>query len=268
MTPNKQREITMALVGAGRVATHLAHAFQPFAPFKLLYSRTFANSFALAQTLDATATAQLQDLVSADVIFLCVSDNQIATVATELASLHYQGLVVHTSGATPLSVLTRLGLRAGVFYPVQSFSLNQIMDWENLPILLEASDPSGRERLNQLAHSLSRRIYYYTSMQRSEVHLAAVFACNFSNYCIDVAQQLLIAHDLNAQLLMPLIHHTIAQLNTQSAFMNQTGPAVRADTATFQRHYALLEAVNRPDIMKLYQLMTEHIMRRHSTDDQ
>ena len=263
MHQNNQLELTMALVGAGRVATHLAHAFQSFAPFKLIYSRTFANSSGLAQTLDATVTEHIQDLLSVDIIFICVSDDQIAAVATELADLDYHGLVVHTSGATPLSVLTHLGLRAGVFYPVQSFSLNQRIDWYSTPILIEAPEQLDRERLSHWAQHLSQQVFHYSSSQRAMVHLAAVFACNFSNFCIDIAQQLLTAHDMEFQLLLPLILNTVQKLTFQSAFTNQTGPAARADTITIQRHQTQLELMNQLEFLQVYQLMTALIMQRH-----
>ncbi|TMN94246.1 DUF2520 domain-containing protein, partial [Pseudoalteromonas sp. S407] len=77
----------------------------------------------------------------------------------------------------------------GVFYPLQTFSLERKIDWSNTPLFVEATENTDLQRLHILAESLSQRVYSYSSVQRLSLHLAAVFACNFSNYCYDMAKQ-------------------------------------------------------------------------------
>ncbi|KAA8735331.1 DUF2520 domain-containing protein [Acinetobacter qingfengensis] len=252
----------ISIIGAGRVATHLAIAlFQKDICIHSIYSQTLTNAQRLAKQVQAQPIQALKQLELVDILIIAVSDAQIDHVARQLAENQYQGLTVHTSGSTSLNVLCQYQLRAGVFYPLQTFSLNQKIDWLQTPIFLEASHSSDLSQLHQLADQLSNKIYHYDSQQRLSLHLAAVFACNFSNYCYDIAQQLLQNQQVDPDLLLPLIQGTANKLKQQTAYENQTGPAMRHDDNILQLHQQELQ--HYAEWLKIYQLMSDAIRHRH-----
>jgi predicted short-subunit dehydrogenase-like oxidoreductase (DUF2520 family) len=253
----------ISIIGAGRLATHLATAWaERGLTIRQVYSRRYACAQHLADRVAAQAVASLTDLQQVDLLLIAVNDDQIANVAAQLAENGYQGLVAHTSGSTALSRLSQYGLVAGVIYPLQSFSAEQAVDWQHIAIFIEATAAADLAQLQQLSGLLSKQIYHYSSEQRLGLHVAAVFACNFSNYCVDIAEQVLQKQQIDRHLLLPLIQHTMAKLASQSARANQTGPAMRQDQNIIQQHLQLLQPD--PQWAALYQLMSHAIQQRHA----
>lgn len=128
---------------------------------------------------------------------------------------------------------------------------------ENTPILIEASHPRVLETLESLASSISSRVQYCDSEQRITLHVAAVFACNFTNHLFAIAQQLLEDKALDFELIRPLILETAQKVMDHLPADTQTGPAVRGDELTMERHRALLKA--RPDLLEIYALLSDRI---------
>ena len=251
---------TASFIGSGRVATHLAQALSPYVEIKHILSRDLLHAKALADQVNATPIDQIEHLEEVDIIFIAVSDAQIATVAQNLAEQNYQGLVVHTSGSTHIDVLTQYALKAGVFYPLQTFSFEHQVDWKNTPLFIEAIAEQHQADVVELAKKISDRCYVYDSVQRLSLHLAAVFACNFTNHCYDIAQQMLSEKKVDFDLLMPLIQSTTQKLNQTSAEQNQTGPARRKDENILAMHQEMLK--DQHNWQQIYQLMSQSIMQR------
>lgn len=251
---------TVAFIGAGRVARQLAFALQPYIQLEGIYSRTGQSAQALAQDLNVPHLHQFDQMCHVDAIVICVQDDQISVVAQQLANLNYTGLVIHTSGSTPLQTLSDVGLRAGVFYPLQTFGVQSI-EWRCVPLLIEAQHATDLQLLRSWAKQLSDIVHIYDSTQRAILHVAAIFACNFSQYCIDIAQQLLIDASIDSHLIDPLILTTMQKATDLSAYQTQTGPAMRHDHQTMDRHQAQLATF--PQWLKLYQQMSQGIMQRH-----
>lgn len=255
--------MNISLIGAGRVATHLATALHAQnIQIQHVFSRNIDHAQHLAQQVDAIALENISQLTQAELLLIAVSDAQIAVVAKQLAGMNYTGLVAHTSGSTHLQVLQMENLRSGVFYPLQSFSFDQPIDWENTPFFLEAVQPADLEQLDQLANTLSKRIYHYDSEQRLSLHLAAVFASNFSNYCYDIAEQILQQHQVDQHLIFPLILQTAQKMQTNSAQQNQTGPARRHDQNIIDLHLDMLKL--HPEWQDIYALLSHAIKHRHA----
>ncbi len=256
----------ISFVGAGRVATHLAKIFAVNGiKIHQICSRdiTHASKLAVAVAVNANPINQLQDLELVDVLFIAVNDAEIANVTKQLALQHYTSLVVHTSGSTSLDILINEGLRAGVFYPLQTFSFDREVNWDNTPLFLESEQPQDLEILKNIANLLSKSIYCYSSAQRLSLHLAAVFACNFSNYCYDIAQQILIDKQVETSLLLPLILETAQKLQNNLALQNQTGPACRGDNNILAMHHDMLK--EHPEWQQIYDLMSMSIQQRHKS---
>ncbi|MEM9822704.1 MAG: Rossmann-like and DUF2520 domain-containing protein [Bacteroidota bacterium] len=229
-----------------------------------VYSRTFKKAKALAKQIDAKATNNLKKInPSAQLYLLAVSDGAIVEVATKIAStLSSAALVVHTSGATPAKSLSPFFKSYGTFYPLQSFSKGKAVDFSSIPFCIHANRKKQREQLASLAKCLSPAVYFLDDQQRAILHVAAVFANNFTNHLFHISQSLLQGQSLPFELLQPLILETAAKVQAQSPSAMQTGPAIRGDQKTIEQHLSYLK--KQPEIQKLYLLLTESIQSNHS----
>ena len=257
----------ITFIGAGRVATHLAKALQAEHQVVQVYSRNLQHAQRLAQQIDAQAIDQFDQLSSeTDLVIIAVSDQAIAAVIQAISAYLPHSLIVHTSGSTDLLTLEKQHKRAGVFYPLQTFSLEREVNWSETPLFVEASKQQDLELLTALAHSLSQRVYSYSSKQRQTLHLAAVFACNFSNYCYDMAKQIVDAEQVDFSLLYPLLLETADKATHNEPKQMQTGPAMRGDQNILNMHAQLLAASNRADLAQVYELLSNGISKHHRSD--
>ena len=256
--------MNITIIGSGRVATHLATVLAVQHQILQVYSRDLVHAQTLATLVNAQAIHQFEQLnLNTDLVIIAVSDQAIATVIQTIAQYLPERLIVHTSGSTNLSTLTQIHDRAGVFYPLQTFSFERAVNWQDTPIFVEASNAQDLELLTQLANSLSNKVYQYSSKQRQTLHLAAVFACNFSNYCYDMAKQIVDQEQVDFNLLSPLILETANKATFNDPKNMQTGPAVRGDQNILAMHTQLLAESHRTDLQKVYALMSDGIFQRH-----
>ncbi|MEN8992176.1 Rossmann-like and DUF2520 domain-containing protein [Avibacterium paragallinarum] len=254
----------ISIVGAGRVANHLLNVLHPQHHIVQVYARNLDKAEKLAARVGAEAIHIPTELnAEIDLLIIAVSDQSIATVIQQVKAYLPQVLIVHTSGSTNITVLTQQHSRAGVFYPLQTFSLDRDVDWMSTPIFVEAADSADLTTLTDLANSISQRVYRYDSAQRLSLHLAAVFACNFSNYCYDMAKQIVDAKQVEFSLLYPLILET-ANKATQAEPRNmQTGPAMRGDQNIMQMHANMLEQADQVDLKAVYEMLSQQIFEHH-----
>ena len=252
--------LRIGLLGTGRVASHLGPALVAAGHHvAFVWSRTAPAATALAARLPGTpALATLAPpLPPADVYLLAVPD---AAVAPLLAAITWPAgaLVAHLAGALPLSVFTAVpAVRGGVFYPLQTFSPGRAIDWPTVPLCIEASDQAAETTLLALARSLSRQVLRLDSAQRLKLHVAAVFANNFTNHLLGIADALLAEAQLPPALLAPLVRETVDKALANPPFAVQTGPAVRQDAPTLTAHQAALAA--HPAWLDLYTRLTASI---------
>ena len=256
----------ISFMGAGRVAHHLAHVLSQHHQIVQIYSRTLATAQTLAIQVNATATMNIEELSpEIDLVIIAVSDQAIASVISNVHQQLPNVLIVHTSGSTDIEILAQIHARAGVFYPLQTFSLERQINWSDTPIFVEAKSEDDLVLLAELANQLSTRVYSYTSAQRLSLHLAAVFACNFSNYCYDMAKQIVDAQHVDFSLLYPLILETANKALHNDPKQMQTGPAMRGDQNILKMHEQMLQKAQREDLKNIYQLMSQQILQSHAT---
>jgi predicted short-subunit dehydrogenase-like oxidoreductase (DUF2520 family) len=249
-------------LGSGNVATHLANAFiASGADLVQVWSKTLANAQALANVLNCQAITYLSEVDSnADLYLICVKDDAIAAVAAQLKGV--KGLVVHTSGATALTVFEPIGIKQyGVLYPLQTFSKSRDMDFSKIPLCLEGNSPETTIALLTIAAKLSPLIYKVSSEDRKLLHLAAVFACNFTNHLYQLSAEILQQKGLDFDMLKPLILETAEKVQTALPKEVQTGPAVRHDELTMQKHLQLLKGT--PELAEIYETLSKSIKKTY-----
>lgn len=256
----KKYQPNIVLIGAGNVAFHLGQALKAKGlNIVQVYSRTASNAKKLAQLLQCESTNNLKKInPDAQLYILAVSDHVIVQLAKKIATqIPEDALVVHTSGATPAQSLKGLFKFYGTFYPLQTFSKSRAVDFTQIPFCIYANRKIHREQLASLAKKLSPAVYFINDQQRAVLHVAAVFANNFTNHLIQVSESILKAEDLPFDLLKPLILETANKIQHNAPKAMQTGPAIRNDQSTIQQHLSYLE--KHPDYQKLYLLLTQSI---------
>lgn len=246
----------ISFVGSGNVATHFATAFKAAGhTIEQIFSRNIEHAQILAEKVNAQPIDKFEQLNVADIYVLAIGDDALYEVANELK---LKGMVVHTSGSTPMSVLKPISEHCGVMYAPQSFVKSVEMKYEHLPFCLEANDEAGMKMVKELAKSVSDRIYELNSEQRRKLHLASVIVNNFGNALNAMAQQMMQREDIPFELLFPLIEMTTQKIYHQGSLWElQTGPAVRGDQKTIDAHRKLL--ADNKEMLQLYDLMTELI---------
>ena len=245
--------IKVVLIGSGNVAQHLIQVLLQAKNVDLV--QAFArNPNHLSHLLPSTKiTSDYQKIAEADLYIISVSDNAIAEVSEHLPFKNR--LVVHTSGSSDITILSDKN-RKGVFYPLQTFSKNKAIDFTPIPICLEAENENDYQLLEQVAKSLSQKVFAINSEQRKSLHVAAVFVCNFVNHLYQIGNQICEENNIPFEVLHPLIQETAEKIKELSPSEAQTGPALRNDTKTIEKHLAFLENEN---YKKIYELLTQSI---------
>jgi len=244
-------------IGSGNVATHLSIAFKAMgADILQVWSRDHRNAEILAALTKAKPIRKWDELdLLADCYIIAVKDDAIHEVAAQLTGV--KGIVLHTSGATAMNILAGAGSGYGVLYPLQTFSRTKAVDLTKVPLCIEGDTPATLDKISAIAHLLSHQVSVVSSEQRKILHLAAVFACNFSNHFYQISSELLAQHQLKFDLLRPLILETAEKVQSASPADVQTGPAVRNDQETMKNHLELLDGS--PDLQQLYQMLSQRI---------
>ena len=249
--------ISVVILGAGNLATHL------FKTFKKAKSVTVAQWFNRdlkpieAYKNSVSITNDYSKLVDADIYILAISDDSISEFSKQLPI--HDKLVVHTSGSLGIHDLDQKHKR-GVFYPLQTFSIDYVIDFKDVPICIEALEKKDLQILKTLAEAIGSPCYKISTEQRQTLHLAAVFVNNFTNQLYRIAHEISDAKGINFEILKPLILETAKKVQTLSPYMAQTGPAKRNDKKTIKRHLKLLE---QDDHKAIYELITKSINKTH-----
>jgi predicted short-subunit dehydrogenase-like oxidoreductase (DUF2520 family) len=253
----------ITIIGSGNVATHLSAAFKN-AGHRIVqvYSRDMQNAALLAYHVKAEAIDDLKNITAdTDIFIIAVKDDAIAEIIPQLSG--FNKLIAHTSGAVDMQLIQNFTEQAGVFYPLQTFSKTKELNFKEVPLCIEGATQDITHELEGLARSISNNVYRVSSARRKVLHLAAVFACNFTNHLYTVSQQLLAQHNMSFDMLRPLIIETADKIKEHSPADVQTGPAVRNDEQTMQKHLQMLN--NNPKLQEIYTLLSQDIIKNHNT---
>lgn len=251
----------VVLIGAGNVATHLGRALQK-AGCRILqvYSRTKESAETLALMLDTTCTTVLDDVrTDADLYIVALKDCVLPKLVSGIVKGREGALFVHTAGSVSMDVWKECAVRYGVLYPMQTFSKQRNVDFADVPFFIEADREEDKKALKVLARRISPKVYEATSDQRKSLHIAAVFACNFTNHMYALCHHLLAQHGMPFEAMLPLIDETARKVHELSPIEAQTGPAVRYDVNVINRHLEML--AGEPEVKDIYEMISKSIHR-------
>ncbi len=255
------QKFNIVLIGAGNVATQLGLALiQAKHTVLQVYSKHTSSASELAKKLNCSFTNSFDELApNADIYIISVKDDAIAKVAVHL---HLKDkIVIHTSGSIDIGNIKNCSKNYGVVYPLQTFSKTKKVDFKNVPICLEANNKNTFKTLEALAKSISNNVNKISSEQRATIHLAAVFACNFTNHFYVIADEILKSNKLSIDILKPLIAETAEKIQNHPPREMQTGPAIRGDKKTMSKHLKMLTDDN---YKQLYKLVSDSIKKKAS----
>ncbi|HEY4800132.1 MAG TPA: DUF2520 domain-containing protein [Bacteroidia bacterium] len=245
----------ITFIGSGNIAQQLAPAFKKRGfTVQEICSRNVSTGNALAKRIRAFYSNDISKIKNTDVIIIAVKDDAISEVVKKLP-VQKNCLVIHTSGATDISVLKKKFKNCGVFWQIQTIKARTIIDFKKVPLVIEASNLSSEKKIKQLAHSLSNKVHVFTSRQRRILHLSAAISNNFVNHFYVLAENILKHYRLPYELLGPMILST-AQSGIKDPQTSQTGPAKRNDKKTMKAHLQLLPKKYRP----LYRMVSKSII--------
>ena len=248
------------LIGAGNLATNLGKAMKVAGlSVKQVYSRTRGSAMVLADLLETEATNDLAAVKDADVYVLSVKDDALESLIPALAKNRAQSVFLHTAGSMPMDVFAKDAEHYGVFYPMQTFSKGKEVNFREIPCFVESNDEYSKRIVHQLASMVSDKVSELSTEKRKYLHLAAVFACNFTNHCYDLAAQILEPQGIPFDVMLPLIDETARKVHMLSPHDAQTGPAVRYDEHVICAQMALLDDER---TKKIYELLSHNIHDR------
>ncbi|MGC9150452.1 MAG: Rossmann-like and DUF2520 domain-containing protein [Microbacter sp.] len=255
--------MNIVLIGAGNLGWHLAsHLAEADLTIRQIVSRTPEHARKLGQLVNASYTTNMAEIEpDADFYIYAVPDDLLPAIIQQ--NPVKTGIHCHTAGSLPINLFENQVENYGIFYPLQTFSKQKQIEFYNIPILLEANNKKTLSALQKLANQLTNKTLQSTFQQRQQLHLAAVFACNFSNHLFAIAEQMMNRVNLSFDLLIPLIQETVEKATQLKPLQAQTGPASRNDMKVIETHLSLLEHDER--LQSLYRLFTENIQQMQTT---
>ncbi|MCW3805912.1 Rossmann-like and DUF2520 domain-containing protein [Plebeiibacterium marinum] len=246
------------LIGAGNLASQLGYTLSKKGfNIRQVYSYTLANAELLADKVNAYATDNLNEIQKdADLYIISVKDGALLQVINQLPIV--KGIVVHTAGSVNIDALLKFE-NNGILYPFQTFSKDRDVEFDSIPILIESDKPEIEDKLTKFAKCFSKTVSSCNSNQRKNIHLAAVFACNFSNHMYAIAEELLSKNNISFDVIKPLIIETALKTESLSPAKAQTGPAIRGDKAIMDSHLEMLSDDH--ELHALYKNLSNRIIK-------
>jgi len=252
------RQFRISFAGSGKVASALCRELHLKGHIiDHIASKHKSNAQALAQLYSATWSDKPVFPLSSEIVIVAVPDNLLSEVLKDVKCSE-SAIVAHTAGSLGLDVFPLSISKYGVFYPLQTFSGSRKPDISIVPFFIEASDEESTSTLKLLAETISGSVYLSDTEHRRLLHLAAVFVSNFTNYMLTTGKDISGMSGMPFSVLEPLIRETVTKAIEAGPENSQTGPAVRYDLNTIEKHLNLLSFS--PDLKNMYDILTKSII--------
>jgi predicted short-subunit dehydrogenase-like oxidoreductase (DUF2520 family) len=249
----------ISFAGAGRVAASLCREmYLAGHNIKMIVSVTEKHGRSLAVSCKAQWSNDLTYSDKTDIIIVAVPDHCLEEVLHTIRAKP-ETLVVHTAGSFGFEVFPEEIKRKGIFYPLQTFSLERRIVFKDLPVMIESSDKYSSGILEDLSESIGTNIHLTNTEQRRMLHLAAIFVCNFTNHLLRAGKEVALKAGFPFEVLRPLIEETFSKAMAIGPENAQTGPAARNDMNTIGKHLGLLSFS--PELYRIYNEMTQSIIK-------
>ena len=250
----------VVIIGAGNVASVFGRLISA-ASHEIIqvYSRSISSAQSLGKELGCSFVDNLEAVdLTADIYILAITDNALQNIQDSL----FLGdkLVVHTAGSVSKKVLSNISSQYGVLYPLQSLRKDQSADQSIIPLLIDANKESVLSIIEQFAFTLSSVVCIVGDDKRLCLHLAAVIVNNFTNHLYTLTAEYCKNERVDFKMLQPIIEQTALRLRPNLPADLQTGPAIRNDQSTLDKHIQAL--ANHPELKTIYLTFKESLLKR------
>ena len=258
-----QKSVT--IIGAGRVGNALGKAFHKAGiKIDLVISRTEKSAAELADFLGASHSSVISSPISSDLALLTVPDAVLPEIVNKL-DVSDSTIVAHSAGSSSIEIFSSKNCSgSGVLYPFQTFSAERDIDLSKIPFFIEADNNETLVRIRSYAECISTLVYDSELKTRQQVHLAGVFVNNFVNHINGLGIQLVEQAGFQPEIVNHLIKETMEKLILFGPDKAQTGPAIRNDINTIEKHLELLSFSS--ELSEIYKVLTESIINK-STEE-
>jgi predicted short-subunit dehydrogenase-like oxidoreductase (DUF2520 family) len=248
----------ISIIGSGNTATVLGKLFaEKKHTISEVSGRNKTAVNVLADKLNANVCVNINELnKNSDIYIIAVKDDAVDEVSSEL-KLNNK-IVVHTAGSVAINVLKGASENYGVLYPLQSLR-KELNYAPAIPFLVDGNNDSTAKTISNLAASISPNVFIADDETRLRYHLSAIIVSNFTNHLFVLAKDYCDKNKIEFNLLLPLIKETVKRLHSYEPSEMQTGPAIRGDEQTIQKHLQLLNDF--PQLKNIYEMMSESIMK-------
>lgn len=248
--------LNIAILGSGNMANQFSTLLND-AGYNIseIYSRNKEKGKRLASLSNANYVDDVASLADSDLYFLAIVDDAIEDVSEKISSK--DGIFIHFSGNKDLNFNKRE--HRGVFWPIFSINETTHSNWSEIPVIINGTNPHVIGILSELGSSLGCNTFILNDHQKKIVHLAAVFANNFTTHMVNASKDLLLEHDLDESLVNAIIQQTSDSMSNGDR-MVQTGPAIRSDNKVLLDHLKILES--NPSLQKVYRAVSKSISKR------
>lgn len=248
----------IGIIGTGNVAWHMAAIIEETDnTLTSFYSRNSKEGEEFAKYFGCQFSTDISKSIENDLILIAVPDKVISDISNEIKG--FKGLVCHTAGSVGIDILSDFN-RYGVLYPLQTLTKFNALDPSEIPFFIESNNKEDGTLLADIIQKAGANSRFVDSEQRLILHVAAVFASNFTNHLYAVAQKLLDDNGIQLEAIMPLISQTSKKIKSLEPSKAQTGPAIRQDTDTMEKHLKVLESF--PNFQELYQKLSNSIIKK------
>lgn len=248
----------ISFAGAGRVGGAICkELYRAGYTIDLIVSESEESCMRISEICKASWSKKLVFPDSTDVIIVAVPDHKIISVLSTL-KCKPETIVAHTAGSFGLEVFPEKREHSGIFYPLQTFTKGREVNFSEVPLLIEASDRSSSETLEELGKSICDKVYFADTEKRRMLHIAAVFVSNFTNHLLTLGKEVSLKTGYGFDILEPLINETVSKALAIGPENSQTGPAIRNDRNTMEKQFDLLSFS--PELQGIYKELTGSII--------
>ncbi|HEX9971476.1 MAG TPA: DUF2520 domain-containing protein [bacterium] len=268
-----QKGYSVAIIGCGRLGSALAIAmYHKKYRITELIDRSLASAKKLAGLVNADAYSdKIHDLKTAEIVVIAVPDDAIVPIVSELATWLDETndikFIYHTSGALTSDVfdpLRKYQIAGASVHPIQTFPGSDD-DWkrfENCYFGIEG-DRRAVELVQSIIKKLGSKSVMIPKEYKSHYHLACTIASNFMVALMApvtaLFQKVTCSEQQVFEILFPLLTTTLANLKNNGLESALSGPIIRGDTGTIERHLKILSE-ELPPYVSLYQFMAKILL--------
>ena len=253
---------TIAIIGAGRLGSSLARSLDE-ARYQITEivcrqnPRSLAKAARLAREVKARVSFVRRAALDADVIWFCVPDSEIAAVAATLTGRDLLSkIALHPSGVLSSDVLQCLrerGAYVASVHPLMTFVDGSQPALEGVPFAIEG-DAAAERVARGIVKKLGGRAFKIRSHEKDAYHAFATMVCPLLISLLATSENVAAVAGMSARearrRMLPIVRQTLVNYEQLGAVTSFSGPIVRGDVATIERH---LKALNKtPEGKRVY----------------